>query len=291
MLETLESAKNQTYQNIELIVTDDCSSDDTVAVCEKWIKENQERFSRTELITVSNNKGISANCNRGIKTVKGLWIKIIAGDDALLFDAVENIVKIGNENPSAEVILTLVETYNNVFTKDNLISIRPQNWQSIPAYAKNVTSKIQLEYLLNGGFHNTPGLFLKSKVYEEIGWYEEKYSLIEDIPFYLKLGLNNKKIVFVSVATTKYRKHQDNLTSVYNKIIASYTYQCNNAVFNASLKYGKNKFIINSCWNTVMIYFIIKFGNKGRFSKFLNNIRLKYQPIRFYNLLHKLKVT
>ena len=44
VLETLESAKAQTYQNIELIVTDDCSNDNTVEICRKWIEENKERF-------------------------------------------------------------------------------------------------------------------------------------------------------------------------------------------------------------------------------------------------------
>jgi alpha-1,3-rhamnosyltransferase len=37
VLETLESAKAQTYQNIELIVSDDCSTDDTVEKCREWI--------------------------------------------------------------------------------------------------------------------------------------------------------------------------------------------------------------------------------------------------------------
>ncbi|MDR0890977.1 MAG: glycosyltransferase [Endomicrobium sp.] len=36
VLETLESIKTQTYQNIELIVSDDCSTDDTVEVCENY---------------------------------------------------------------------------------------------------------------------------------------------------------------------------------------------------------------------------------------------------------------
>ena len=36
-LETLESARAQTYQHIELIISDDCSTDDTIAICRNWI--------------------------------------------------------------------------------------------------------------------------------------------------------------------------------------------------------------------------------------------------------------
>jgi alpha-1,3-rhamnosyltransferase len=52
VIETLESIKAQTYQNIELIVSDDCSKDKTVDVCKKWIEKNKQRFVRTELITI-----------------------------------------------------------------------------------------------------------------------------------------------------------------------------------------------------------------------------------------------
>ena len=40
VIETLESVKRQTYDNIELVITDDGSKDGTVDLCEKWIKEN-----------------------------------------------------------------------------------------------------------------------------------------------------------------------------------------------------------------------------------------------------------
>jgi alpha-1,3-rhamnosyltransferase len=52
VLETLESAKDQTYKNIELIISDDCSTDNTVEICKNWLEENKERFKHTELITV-----------------------------------------------------------------------------------------------------------------------------------------------------------------------------------------------------------------------------------------------
>ena len=69
--ETLESIKAQTYQNIELIVSDDHSSDQTVELANEWIESNKERFVRTELITVDHNTGVSANYNRAIRACRG----------------------------------------------------------------------------------------------------------------------------------------------------------------------------------------------------------------------------
>ena len=83
ILDTLESIRKQTYQNIELIVSDDCSKDNTVELVYNWLEANKSRFVRTELITVPFNTGTSANVNRSIKACHGEWIKGIAADDIL----------------------------------------------------------------------------------------------------------------------------------------------------------------------------------------------------------------
>ena len=58
VLETLDSIYNQTYQNLELIVSDDCSTDNTVGICREWIEAHKKRFVRTELLTVEKNTGV-----------------------------------------------------------------------------------------------------------------------------------------------------------------------------------------------------------------------------------------
>ena len=50
VLETLESIKAQTYPNIRLQICDDCSTDNTIELCKKWIKDNKERFVKTKII-------------------------------------------------------------------------------------------------------------------------------------------------------------------------------------------------------------------------------------------------
>src|SRR5438309_3687253 len=80
VLETLESIKQQTFRNIELIITDDCSKDNTVEICSNWLNSNKGIFVRVIILEVDKNTGTSANCNRGLKASTGQWIKFIAGD-------------------------------------------------------------------------------------------------------------------------------------------------------------------------------------------------------------------
>ena len=64
--ETLDSIFNQTWEAVELIITDDNSLDDTVEVCRQWLNAKSSRFIRTELITSEVNTGVSGNANRGL---------------------------------------------------------------------------------------------------------------------------------------------------------------------------------------------------------------------------------
>lgn len=289
VLETLESARAQTYQNIELIVSDDCSTDNTVEICREWIEENKERFVRTRLITTPANTGIPANCNRGVRAAQGEWVKLIAGDDALMENGIEELICICIENPSIEIFMSYIETFNDSFEKENLINIRPANGENLTIYSKNATSKLQLEHILNGGYHNSPGLFIKRKIYEEIDYYDEQYKLIEDIPFYLKLALNDKKIEFAPIVTVRYRKSKYNLTNTLDQIIPSYSVHLSRAIYNASKNYGKMKYIINSYWNKMFVSVIMLLGNKSYICHIVNLIRIKLQPIRYYSFMNKIK--
>ena len=83
IVETLESVKKQTYGNIELIISDDASKDNTVEICRDWLERNASRFSRVEMITTDVNTGTCGNCDRLLEKTTGLWLRILAADDIL----------------------------------------------------------------------------------------------------------------------------------------------------------------------------------------------------------------
>src|SRR5580704_6317104 len=81
--ETLDSVRNQTYKNIELIICDDCSTDDSTRKINKWIEQNNYK---AKLIFNEQNLGVVKSSNRAIKQANGYYACFIACDDIMLPD-------------------------------------------------------------------------------------------------------------------------------------------------------------------------------------------------------------
>lgn len=83
IVETLESILNQKWPDVELIITDDSSTDNTIDICRQWVSDNSERFCNCRIITSEINTGVSANANRGLLSASGVWVKFLGSDDTL----------------------------------------------------------------------------------------------------------------------------------------------------------------------------------------------------------------
>lgn len=75
--ETIESVLNQTYENWEMIIVDDCSTDDSVAIIEDFIKSDQ----RIKLIKLTVNSGPAIARNSAIEVSNGKYIAFLDSDD------------------------------------------------------------------------------------------------------------------------------------------------------------------------------------------------------------------
>ncbi|MGM0945457.1 MAG: glycosyltransferase family 2 protein [Bacteroidota bacterium] len=211
VLETLESAKAQTYRNIELIISDDGSKDDTVEICKNWLDKNQSRFIRTELIKVDQNTGTSGNCNRGVKAGTGEWIKIIAGDDVFTKDCISLNLDFVQSNKDIKVVHSNSRHYYNTFHEMNFLK---ENFLGVNYFrSEKITALEQYRILLRHHVVNTPTLFISLKALLEIGLFDESIKLIEDWPLVLNLTNKGNKIHYLDINTILYRVHEK---SVYN---------------------------------------------------------------------------
>lgn len=118
--EALESAINQTYSNIEIIISDDNSVDNTLQI----IKEELDRSTIPFYIFNHEPKGIGANWNNCIKKANGKYIKFLFQDDILEPTCIEKMVSILEINPS----IKLVVSKRNILVEDSFKSERTNQW-------------------------------------------------------------------------------------------------------------------------------------------------------------------
>jgi glycosyltransferase involved in cell wall biosynthesis len=214
VIETLESAKAQTWQHIELIISDDCSTDNTVELCSNWIATNKDRFVRTEIVTVPENTGVSANCNRCIKASNAEWIKFIAGDDTLLPRCIEDNMDFVEANKDASIIFSQVLIYQDSFIPGNLVAAIPGQF---PMNLMNPSFTAEDQYkllLLSDRITYTPSYFFKKNTLLQVGGYDEENKLVEDYPMWLKLTKAGNRLHYFHKQTVGYRRHQQALNNI-----------------------------------------------------------------------------
>lgn len=208
ILETLESIKNQTYKDIELIISDDKSTDETIDIVKTWVEENKSRFVKCIIVETESNTGITMNCNRGMLKSSGEYIKLIAGDDVLLDNCVADLLRycIGNN---------LEFTYGGIipFTTNG-----DEEFENKLALSEQVASEFmkldlntQYKKLLQEYSLPTISLFIKKEFILKIGLYDEKYKMMEDYPFAIKVMSMGYRINYLDTYVAKYRVRTEDM--------------------------------------------------------------------------------
>lgn len=213
VIEALESAKSQTYDNIELIVSDDCSTDQTIKICRTWIEENKSRFINTKIVSVKKNTGIAGNCNRGLQIAKGDWIKFIAGDDVLTNDCIRSFVDYTSDQKEPRFIACKVIPFND---KEDL---HPSFSLNTKYFSYNPQKQLKI-LLTKGNFIIGASLFMHKETTLSLGGFDERFSMIEDYPLFVKICSNNYKIFLCEKSLVKYRIHSQNISFSKNTLLS-----------------------------------------------------------------------
>lgn len=169
---TIESVLNQTYKNIEYLIIDGNSSDDTMEIVKKY-----EPLFEGRMKWISEpDDGIYDAMNKGIHMASGDLIGIINSDDYYELDAVENMISaMGNE--SYQILYGAVRTVKN-------------------GIEQNIS--INSHLFLRENMIGHPACFITKQLYDELGGYDTQFVSAADYDFMLRM-VENRNVKFLPV--------------------------------------------------------------------------------------------
>ena len=171
ILETLESIYNQTFEDIELIISDDGSTDNTISLAETWTSEHQKRFKKIQILQ-SENTGVTGNCNRGLFASSGTYIQFIAGDDILLPNALEVKYHFMETHPIGMVLCKI-----ELFGEDSELVEKMRCFCERGYEIINQGYEYQKEQILYDNYVG-PGAFHRASFIKGINGFDERYRLL-----------------------------------------------------------------------------------------------------------------
>ncbi|TKC03494.1 glycosyltransferase family 2 protein [Pedobacter cryotolerans] len=209
--ETINCAINQTYKNIEIIVSDNCSTDNTLAI----IKDLALADNRIKILQNSENLGPVLNWKNCIDHVSGDFVKILWSDDLITENFIEETLKLFTDD--CAFVMSAIKHFNGNI--ENVIF--ESNYQQRTVYDKD-------EYLKNILIYNkvvfpvSPGCALfrtkdiKSSFLEEVPNPEslvfKRYGAGNDLLLFIITANKYKYIKVVPQFLSYFRSHSESLT-------------------------------------------------------------------------------
>lgn len=173
---TLQSILNQTYKNIEIIIVDDCSKDQSV--------EKVKNFddSRIHLFLNNENLGMSGNWNKCVSLANGKYIKFICADDILEADCLEKEYTYINQND--QIVMTINDS-KLINTKDKAVGIFPRYHKKGIMDGKKLARKA----LIISNFFGMPSaVMFRKNIFEQVGGFDSAYHYILDYDLWIRIA-------------------------------------------------------------------------------------------------------
>lgn len=189
--DAMESILNQTFQDFELIVLNDCSRDGTEGIILS--------YDDPRIVYVKNpeNMGVAGTLNRGLELAKGEYIARMDADDISLPDRLEKQVQYLDEHPKVAVLGTNVE----LFDENGVIST---GWSSTDP------AQMKVDLLFSCGLAH-PSVMMRRNVIQELGGYDLAFEGLEDYQLWCRVA-KHYDVTTLPDLLFRYRVHSAQVT-------------------------------------------------------------------------------
>lgn len=187
LVDAAESVLSQTFDDLELIIVDDGSTDNTADVVKQFLKDQRVRY------IYQDNKGPSAARNAGIRKAKGELIALLDADDIWLPSKLRKQVKVIGESEDVGLVYCLAE---HVDEKGDALTHMPMPHMEQPTFRDLLYFPLTLPSCV----------LIRKHVLDEVGLFDETISHNEDADMWIRI-LRYYKSAYVNEMLVRIRKH------------------------------------------------------------------------------------
>lgn len=202
VIEALESVRANNYPNLQHIIIDDASKDDSVEIVKEWINKNEYPCI---FIKHLENKGICKSLNEALELAKGRYV----------FGISDDLINNNYIRTSVEILEEAGEDYCLSFCDSNIIN---ENGTDLGYDHHEVFRSLPSEYafedILKSNFINGIGALYRRRCLEEVGRYDETL-YFEDWDIHIRL-LKKYKVKKIDQKLTSYRQREESISSIKN---------------------------------------------------------------------------
>jgi len=204
--ETLESLINQSYKNIEIIISDNGSQD----LSREIVRDYQSKDDRIKLNINEKNLGYSGNVNKLIELAKGEYIAIYHCDDVYRKNIIEEQVKYLIDNGTLAGCFTLSNQINEI----GAVLRDSEQYRKNFNIEKNTIVNLDLfikNMCILGNMLICPSSMIKSEIYNELNGYNTAIKYIEDQDMWIRI-LERYDIGIIAQELFSYRIHKKQIS-------------------------------------------------------------------------------
>lgn len=214
----LQSAFAQTYSNIEILISDDGSSDATIAIVENY----QQQYPNLRLVHNAH-RGMVHNWNNCIEQAQGEWVKFLFQDDILKPNCVQAMIAACLKH-KADIGLCRREfiihddVANSVRFSYKFKLVRPE-WifADTTFISPDLLAKSIAEHLPQNVLGEPTCYIFHKRIIDAAGPFDTEFRQVVDYEFILRHGLKNG-LVFINEVLALFRVHGKSASSVNNKV-------------------------------------------------------------------------
>jgi glycosyltransferase involved in cell wall biosynthesis len=211
LVETLESVKRQDYADLELLLYDDCSEDNSAFITQNWLDNNADRFTRVFFTKGLTNSGASFAADILLSNATGIYFQLLGSDDIILPSKISNQVLFLQLNNSYRMVYSnayRIDESGDRFTENYFESQKFKNINNLHGLSGYLYDQLLVEnFIPSSSF-----LAIKEAIIS-VGGYDQKIRC-EDWDLWLRFS-KKYEIGFMPLIDVEYRVHHN--SSMQNK--------------------------------------------------------------------------